>query len=136
MSYRRHTVVSLTFLCSLILSSMLTLISLPGASAQSGATPESGDAASLFTAPGITSRVLGNSNAATLAIVKPHLLFERITFGQNVKLPARLLARKSPRAMARRIVRSFTPRSAAASRAESVLPVPAACPLSGVSGVS
>lgn len=89
MSYRRHTVVSLALLCSLLLSSMLTLVSLPGASAQSGATPEAGDSASLLTGSGITSRVLGSSNAATLAITKPHLVFERITFGQNVKLPAR-----------------------------------------------
>lgn len=68
---------------------MLTLVSLPGASAQSGATPEAGDSASLLTGSGITSRVLGSSNAATLAITKPHLVFQRITFGQNVKLPAR-----------------------------------------------
>lgn len=89
MSYRRHTVVSLALLCSLLLSSMLTLVSLPGASAQSGATPEAGDSASLLTGSGITSRVLGSSNAATLAINSPHLILERITFGQNVKLPAR-----------------------------------------------
>lgn len=89
MSARRQVLLSLILFCSLLASSIVSLAAPSRASAQSGATPASGDTASLFTASGITSHVLGSSNAATLAVAKPHLLFERITLGQNAKLPAR-----------------------------------------------
>lgn len=89
MSSRRQALLSLILFSSLLASSLVSLISFPNASAQSNATPVAGDAAPLFTSRDIDSRMLGSTSAATLAIENPHLILERITLGQNVKLPAR-----------------------------------------------
>ncbi|HEU0164972.1 MAG TPA: hypothetical protein VFQ54_08000, partial [Thermomicrobiales bacterium] len=87
MPNRRHIVLSLTVLCSLIFSSLITILASTTAAAQSNATPVA--ATPFITADGIDSHVLAQSDPAPITIPNLHLVLERLEIPASVALPER-----------------------------------------------